>query len=101
DLLRPRALGGDEVRDAPREHGGLARARAGHDQQRPVAVQHGLALGVGESFEDAVLGGGDGGGHGSYSVRQTGQRGTIGLAARRPPRAISTTRDDPSSRSAL
>jgi hypothetical protein len=36
DLLGTRLLAGDEVGDAAGEDGGLAGARAGHDEQRPA-----------------------------------------------------------------
>ena len=45
DLVRLRALRGDEVRDAVREHARLARAGPGDDEQRPLCLQHGLPLG--------------------------------------------------------
>jgi hypothetical protein len=34
----------DQSSDARRENAGLARSRAGENEQRPVDVQHGLAL---------------------------------------------------------
>ena len=43
DLRRPRSLV-DQVGDAMGQHAGLARAGSGHDQQRPVAVHHGVEL---------------------------------------------------------
>ena len=56
DLLGPRALRGDEVRDAAGEHRGLAGAGARDDEQRPLAVEHRLALGLVQALEDALLG---------------------------------------------
>jgi hypothetical protein len=38
--------GGQQPRDAVREHPGLARAGAGEDQQRPAGMLHGVALGL-------------------------------------------------------
>ena len=64
DLLRPRLLRGDEVGDAAREDGGLAGARAGHDEQRARAVGHRLELGGREPVEDAVVRRQRGRGHG-------------------------------------
>ena len=58
DLLGPRHLARDEVGDAPGEHGGLAGAGPRDDEQGPLAVEHGLALGFGEALEDAVFAGG-------------------------------------------
>ena len=55
-----RPAGAHQVRDPVGEHAGLARPGAGEDQQRPVAVQDGLALGLVEALEQAV-GGGRGG----------------------------------------
>ena len=57
DLLGPRALRRDQVRDAAREHGRLAGAGAGDDEERPLAVDDRLALGLVEALEDALLGG--------------------------------------------
>ena len=57
DLARPRLAGPDQVRDPVGEHAGLARARAGEDQQRPLAVQHGLALGLVQPLEQRLGGG--------------------------------------------
>ena len=42
---------GQQVGDAPGQHAGLARAGAGHDQQRPPPVLHGGALGQGQVVE--------------------------------------------------
>ena len=44
DLPDADVAGGQQVGDAPGQHRGLARARAGDDQQRRTLVQHGLAL---------------------------------------------------------
>ena len=49
-----RAARCDEVGDAVREHARLARAGAGQDQQRPVAVGDRLALGLVEPLEQGV-----------------------------------------------
>ena len=60
DLLGPRPLARDEMGDAAGEHRGLARARAGDDEEGPLAVEHGLALGRGEAGENGRLGRGKG-----------------------------------------
>ena len=57
DLLGPRALRGDEVRDPPGEDRGLPGAGARDDEERPLAVDDRLALGLVEALEDALLGG--------------------------------------------
>src|SRR5205807_10131955 len=44
DLLWARAARRDQVGDAASEHAGLARPRARHDEERPVAVSDRLAL---------------------------------------------------------
>ena len=44
----------EQVGDAVRDDAGLAAARPGQHQQRPVAVQHGLALRFGEMFEEWI-----------------------------------------------
>ena len=41
----------DQVRDPVGQHARLARAGAGEDQQRPLAVQDGLALGLVQALE--------------------------------------------------
>ena len=51
DLLVGDAFG-QQPGDAVGDHPGLSAARPGQDQQRPFEVQHGLALGVGQSFEE-------------------------------------------------
>ena len=61
DLAGARAPGLHEPGDAVGEHARLARAGAGQDEQRAVAVGHGLALGRVEALQqglDAVVGGG-------------------------------------------
>ena len=45
DAARRHAALEDQPRDAPGDHARLARARAGQDRERAVAVQHGPALG--------------------------------------------------------
>ena len=45
DLVRLHADRREQVRDAVGEHAGLARARAGDHEQRPLGRQHGLPLG--------------------------------------------------------
>ncbi len=45
DLVRLRALRGDEVGDAARERAGLPRPRAGDDEHGPLRLEHGLPLG--------------------------------------------------------
>ena len=57
DLLGADDLGRDQVRDAAREDGGLARAGAGDDEQRPFAVADGLALRLVQPLEDPLFGG--------------------------------------------
>ncbi len=54
DLGGPRAPARDQVGDAPGDDGGLARPRAGDDQQRPAGVGDRGGLGVVEPFEDPV-----------------------------------------------
>ena len=54
DLARPRGPAAHQVRDAVREHAGLARAGAGEDQQRPLAMQHGLALGLVQPLQQGL-----------------------------------------------
>ena len=46
--LRRRHAAFEQVGDAVRNDAGLAAARPGQHQQRPVAVRHGLALRLGE-----------------------------------------------------
>ena len=60
-LAGPRAAGLHEPGDAMGEHARLARAGAGQDQQRAVAVGHGGALGLVQALQqggDTVVGGG-------------------------------------------
>ena len=54
DLVRLCLVGVDQVRDAVRQHARLAAARAGEDQQRPLAVRNRLALGLVEAFEQRL-----------------------------------------------
>ncbi len=54
DLVRLRRVGPDQVGDPVRQHPGLARARARDDQQRPLSVGHGLALGLVEPLQQDV-----------------------------------------------
>ena len=54
DLVRLHAAGGDQVRDAVREHARLAGACAGDDQQRAFGLQDGLSLGIVQPFEVAI-----------------------------------------------
>ena len=75
DLARPRAPAVDEVRDPVRQHAGLARAGAGEDQQRTLAVQDGLALGLVEPLQKVVC-----------------------VRSRRHPARIDTRYDDPRAR---
>ncbi len=58
DLVRPHAVRPDQVRDTVREHAGLARAGAGDDEERPVDVEHGVALCRIEALEEPVVVGG-------------------------------------------
>ena len=54
DLARPGAFGSHEPGDPVREHAGLARAGAGEDQQRALAVRDRLALRLVEPGEERV-----------------------------------------------
>ena len=54
DLVRLGRLGGHQVGDPMGQHPGLARAGSGQDQQRPLIVGHGLALGLVEAGEKGV-----------------------------------------------
>jgi hypothetical protein len=54
DLPRPRAAGGEQMRDPVSEGLGLARARAGEQQQRPGAVADRLSLLGGQPGEQRV-----------------------------------------------
>ncbi len=54
DLVRRDVARGEQVRDPVGEHAGLARARAGHDEQRTALVHHGSALLRIESVEEGV-----------------------------------------------
>ena len=56
DLVRLDAVGADQVRDPVGEHARLARAGAGDDEQRPLDVEHGLALGRVEVGEEVLVG---------------------------------------------
>ena len=61
DLVRLGRVGRDQVGDPVGQHAGLARAGAGEDQQRALAVGDRLALGLVEPGEQGVeLGGGVG-----------------------------------------
>ena len=51
DLLARGRLG-QQSGDAMGDHAGLSAARPGQDQQGAFDVQNGLALGVGQSFEE-------------------------------------------------
>ena len=54
DLPRLRLVGVDQERDAMGEHACLAAARAGEDQQRPLAMRDRLALGLVEPFKQLL-----------------------------------------------
>ena len=54
DLVRCHVPRGQQVSDPVREHAGLPRARAGHDQQRAALVHHGSALLWIESVKEGV-----------------------------------------------
>ncbi len=58
DLARPRPPGGEDVGDAGGQHAGLAGARAGQHQHRPVQAFHRLALLGIERLEIAAGGAG-------------------------------------------
>ena len=55
DLVRLHAVRADQVGDPMREDAGLARARAGDDEKRPVDVEHRLALGRIEAGEELLV----------------------------------------------
>ncbi len=55
---------GQQMGDPVGQHAGLARARAGEHEQRPLAVDDGLALGLVEPLQELVELGLDGLGHG-------------------------------------
>ncbi len=57
NFLGPRALGGDEMGDAPGQNRGLPGARARDDQKRTVAMKHGAPLRLVEAIENDVLAG--------------------------------------------
>ena len=57
DLARPGLVGPQQVGDPVREDAGLARAGAGQDQQRALAVGDGVALGRIQACEEVVDGG--------------------------------------------
>ena len=54
DLPGGRLARGEQVGDAPGEDAGLARTRAGHDEQRPAAVDDRLALGIVQALEQLL-----------------------------------------------
>ncbi len=54
DLAGLRLVGVDEVREAMRQHPRLAAAGAGEDQERPLAVRDGLALGLVEPLQQLL-----------------------------------------------
>ena len=54
DLPGLRLVGVDQEGDAVREHARLAAAGAGEDQQRPLAVRDGLALGLVEVLQQLL-----------------------------------------------
>ena len=55
DLVRLHAVRPDQVGDAMRQHPRLAGAGAGDHEQRPVDVQHSLALGRVQACEELVV----------------------------------------------
>ena len=55
DLVRLDAMRPDQVGDPVREDAGLARARARDDEERPVDVEHCLALGRVEVGEELLV----------------------------------------------
>src|SRR5205814_10320597 len=52
NLLRPCLALRDQVRDAPRDDGGLASARPGHDEQWPGVMGDSLTLSAIEAVKD-------------------------------------------------
>ncbi len=54
DLRRARLAGAQQVRDPVREHARLARAGAGQDQQRTLAVRHRLPLRRVQALQESV-----------------------------------------------
>ena len=85
DLVRPDAVGPDQVRHPVGEHPGLPRARAGDDEQRAVDVEDGLALGRVEVGEELLVGC-DAHCFDASDGRAGGQDGRIGRVARRSRR---------------
>jgi len=54
DLARLRLVGVDQVGDPVRQHARLAAARAGQDQQRPLAVRDRLPLGLVQALQELL-----------------------------------------------
>ncbi len=85
DLPRPGRAGREQVGDAAGQDPGLAGPGAGDDQQRPLAVQHGLALGlveVGQQPLDTV--GADLGRRGLVAAREVIRGLRLGLEHLQP-----------------
>ena len=82
DLFGPGFLLGNEPGDAAGDDGGLARARAGNDEEGAGVVCDGLALRVVQAVEDAVRR------HPPTTILRRDQRRTSGP----PPRTSSTSR---------
>ena len=78
DLEGADALVADEVGDAVREHAGLARTGAGHDEQGPVDVGDGLRLDRVQPLEERVVG------RGSWATQPTGRLGQYGPSVTAP-----------------
>ena len=53
DLMSGDALG-EQTSHAMGHHPGLAAARSGQNQQRPLDVHHGLSLGIGQAFQEVI-----------------------------------------------
>src|SRR6185436_2219030 len=101
DLGRTGALARDEMRDPAGDDGGLSRARAGHDQERSVAVLDGGALlGVElDLLEERKRGLSGHGGRRARPKSTAGRRGTRATRwGRRRRRAPCRSRGSPGSR---
>ncbi len=84
------APGRQQIGDAVGQHPGLARARAGEDQQRALAVEHRLALRLVEPGEQAL--GAVGAGFDRGGAARLGPSGGLGLALQRHRPSIARER---------
>ncbi len=93
DLTGLRAVAVDEVGEAVREHARLAAAGTGEDQERPLAVRDGLALGLVEALEQLLEMLGVGVlGHGAQHSYDPGWRAGANVQRWRPRRARTRVR---------